>query len=124
MCKSTTRTACPKTKSTTVCGHWPTRSTAAHLGPKRRQRAGNHNRAKACANRLHERPVPKRSPQPFAGTGRHDRQPRIGAQRGAKELVTITVPKHVQIDYTNGLSQNEVHNRLRALADTIDSRGW
>jgi hypothetical protein len=26
--------------------------------------------------------------------------------------------------YTNGLSQNEVHSRLEALANTIDSRGW
>ncbi|HUC89969.1 MAG TPA: PrgI family protein [Patescibacteria group bacterium] len=49
---------------------------------------------------------------------------RIWNQSGIKELVTITVPKHIDINYTNGLSQNEVHNRLRALADTIDSRGW
>jgi hypothetical protein len=49
---------------------------------------------------------------------------RIWDQSGAQELVTVTVPKHIQVDYTNGLSQNEVHSRLRALADTIDSRGW
>jgi hypothetical protein len=49
---------------------------------------------------------------------------RIWDQSGAKELVTITAPKHVQVDYTNGLSQTEVRSRLRALADTIDSRGW
>lgn len=49
---------------------------------------------------------------------------RIWDQSGAKELVTITVPKHVQVDYTNGLSETEVKSRLRALADTIDSRGW
>jgi hypothetical protein len=49
---------------------------------------------------------------------------RIWDQSGAKELVTITAPKHVQVDYTNGLSETEVKSRLRALADTIDSRGW
>jgi hypothetical protein len=49
---------------------------------------------------------------------------RIWDQSGAKELVTITAPKRVEINYTNGLSQTEVKSRLRALADTIDSRGW
>jgi hypothetical protein len=49
---------------------------------------------------------------------------RIWDQSGAKELVTVTAPKRVHVDYTNGLSQNEVRSRLRALADTIDSRGW
>lgn len=49
---------------------------------------------------------------------------RIWDQSGLKELVTITVPKKQEKTYTNGLSQNEVKSRLRALADTIDSRGW
>jgi hypothetical protein len=49
---------------------------------------------------------------------------RIWSQSGAKELVTITAPKQVQAVYTNGLSQDEVQTRLRALAETIDSRGW
>lgn len=49
---------------------------------------------------------------------------RIWDQSGAKELVTVTAPKQVQMDYTNGLSENEVRSRLKALADTIDSRGW
>lgn len=49
---------------------------------------------------------------------------RIWDQSGVKELVTITVPKKVEVTYTNGLSQTEVKSRLRALADTIDSRGW
>jgi hypothetical protein len=49
---------------------------------------------------------------------------RIWDQSGAQELVTITAPRHVQVDYTNGLTQTEVKSRLRALADTIDSRGW
>ena len=49
---------------------------------------------------------------------------RIWDQSGIKELVTITVPKRVERMLTNGLSQNEVESRLKALASTIDSRGW
>lgn len=49
---------------------------------------------------------------------------RIWDQSGAKELVTITVPKKIERSLTNGLSQTEVRSRLLALADTIDSRGW
>jgi hypothetical protein len=49
---------------------------------------------------------------------------RIWDQSGVKELVTITVPKHVEKVYTNGLTQTEVQSRLNALANTIDSRGW
>jgi hypothetical protein len=33
-------------------------------------------------------------------------------------------PKHVAVHYTNGLTQTEVNSHLKALADTIDSRGW
>jgi len=49
---------------------------------------------------------------------------RIWDQSGAKQLVTITVPKRNDISRTKGLSQTEVKSRLRALADVIDSRGW
>lgn len=49
---------------------------------------------------------------------------RIWDQSGIKELVTITVPKRPDQIYTDGLSQTEVKSRLRALASTIDSRGW
>src|SRR5580698_3344838 len=49
---------------------------------------------------------------------------RIWDQSGIKELVTITVPKRVEMVLTNGLSQSEVQSRLQALAQTIDSRGW
>jgi hypothetical protein len=49
---------------------------------------------------------------------------RIWDQSGVKELVTITVPKKVERVYTDGLSQTEVQSRLKALASTIDSRGW
>lgn len=49
---------------------------------------------------------------------------RLWDQSGVKELVTITVPKRVEQFLTNGLSPNEVQSRLKALAATIDSRGW
>ncbi len=49
---------------------------------------------------------------------------RIWDQSGAKELVSVTAPKKIEVDYTNGLSETEVKSRLRALAGTIDSRGW
>jgi hypothetical protein len=49
---------------------------------------------------------------------------RIWDQSGTKELVTVTAPKHLQTEYTNGLDESEVRSRLKALADTIDSRGW
>jgi len=49
---------------------------------------------------------------------------RIWDQGGMRELVTVTAPKHVERQYTDGLSQNEVKSRLHALAETLDSRGW
>lgn len=49
---------------------------------------------------------------------------RVWDQDGMKELVTITVPKKIERNYTDGLSQTEVKSRLQALANTIDSRGW
>lgn len=49
---------------------------------------------------------------------------RVWDQSGAKELVTITVPKRVEPVLTDGLSPYEVQSRLKALAETIDSRGW
>jgi hypothetical protein len=49
---------------------------------------------------------------------------RVWDQSGMKELVTVTAPKKIERILTNGLSQTEVKSRLRALADTIDSRGW
>lgn len=49
---------------------------------------------------------------------------RIWDQSGLKELVSITVPKRVEVQLTDGLSQTEVRSRLQALANTIDSRGW
>src|SRR6187402_3059875 len=49
---------------------------------------------------------------------------RIWDQAGMKELVTITVPVREAHIYTNGLSQDEVQNRLGALASIVDSRGW
>ncbi|HEX7633304.1 MAG TPA: PrgI family protein [Candidatus Saccharimonadales bacterium] len=49
---------------------------------------------------------------------------RVWNQSGIKELVTITVPKKVERVLTDGLSHSEVESRLKALANTIDSRGW
>lgn len=49
---------------------------------------------------------------------------RVWDQSGAKDLVTITVPKKIEKIYTNGLSHEEVQSRLNALASTLDSRGW
>jgi hypothetical protein len=47
---------------------------------------------------------------------------RIWDQSGIQELVTITAPK--KVSYTNTISQGEVKSRLKALAETIDTRGW
>jgi len=49
---------------------------------------------------------------------------RIWNQSGIQELVKITVPKKIEKILTNNLSQGEVTSRLKALAETIDSRGW
>lgn len=49
---------------------------------------------------------------------------RIWNQSGLQELVTITVPKKVEVDLTNGLNETQVHSRLEALAHTLDTRGW
>jgi hypothetical protein len=49
---------------------------------------------------------------------------RVWNQSAARELVTVTAPKRVERNYTNGLSQIEVRSRLSALAQTLDSRGW
>lgn len=49
---------------------------------------------------------------------------RIWDQSGMRELVTITAPRKIERVLTNGLTQTEVRSRLRALSDTIDSRGW
>ncbi len=49
---------------------------------------------------------------------------RIWDQTGIKDYVTITAPKKVEVNYTNGLDQTEVASRLHTLADVIDSRGW
>lgn len=55
---------------------------------------------------------------------RFKNQPRIWDQAGLEELVTINVPKKIEKQLTNGLDQTEVQSRLKALAETIDTRGW
>lgn len=49
---------------------------------------------------------------------------RIWNQDGMTELVSITAPKIIERQLTNGLNQHQVHSRLNALASTLDSRGW
>lgn len=49
---------------------------------------------------------------------------RLWSQSGVKDLVQITVPKHIERVRTNGLSQGDVQSRLTALASTLDTRGW
>lgn len=49
---------------------------------------------------------------------------RIWDQSGIQELVRITAPPKIAEYLGDNLSQIEVKSRLRALADTIDSRGW
>lgn len=49
---------------------------------------------------------------------------RIWDQTGAKELVTVTAPRQVVTNTRRRLSEDEVRGRLKALADTVDSRGW
>jgi hypothetical protein len=49
---------------------------------------------------------------------------RIWNQSGVKQLVTITVPKVIKNSLASNLTPVEVKSRLKALADTIDSRGW
>lgn len=49
---------------------------------------------------------------------------RVWNQDGVNQLVTITAPKKIEQVRTNGLNQYEVESRLKALANTLDSRGW
>lgn len=49
---------------------------------------------------------------------------RLWNQSGIQELVKITVPKKIEKPLTKDLSEGEVTSRLKALAQTIDSRGW
>lgn len=49
---------------------------------------------------------------------------RIWDQSDLKNLVNITAPKREEKMYTDGLDQQQVRSRLKALANTLDSRGW
>lgn len=49
---------------------------------------------------------------------------RIWDQTGMKDLVTITVPKKIEKQLTKDFSRDEARNRLQALANTLDTRGW
>jgi len=45
-------------------------------------------------------------------------------QSGVLDYVTITAPKKIERVLTKNLTQREVRSRLKALATTLDSRGW
>ena len=49
---------------------------------------------------------------------------RVWNQTGITELVKITAPQRTDAPLTKGFSQTEVSSRLKALAMTLDSRGW
>jgi hypothetical protein len=51
---------------------------------------------------------------------------RIWDQDGVKDLVRVIAPKVIPVrrSYKDNMTQTEVRSRLKALADTIDSRGW
>ena len=49
---------------------------------------------------------------------------RIWDQSGIKNLVNITAPPKIEKIYTDGLNQDQVRSRLKALSSTLDSRGW
>lgn len=49
---------------------------------------------------------------------------RIWDQDGIEQLVTITVPKVVNTHTSKGFSDEEAKSRLKALAVTLDTRGW
>lgn len=49
---------------------------------------------------------------------------RVWDQTGIQDLVRITAPKKVEPTYSKGFSETEVTSRLKALANTLDTRGW
>jgi hypothetical protein len=51
---------------------------------------------------------------------------RVWDQSNVKDLVTVLAPRRLENHHPRSanLSENEVRSRLKALADTIDSRGW
>jgi hypothetical protein len=49
---------------------------------------------------------------------------RVWDKSGINQLVTITVPKKIERHLVKDLNQKEVNSRLKALASTLDSRGW
>ena len=49
---------------------------------------------------------------------------RIWDQNGIKHLVTVNAPQKVEKHLTKEMSQGDVQSRLKALANTLDSRGW
>lgn len=49
---------------------------------------------------------------------------RIWGQEGYEQHVIVTAPKKEEIDYTKGLSQNDVYSNFTGLGSKLDTRGW
>lgn len=49
---------------------------------------------------------------------------RIWDQEGYEQHVIVTVPKKVEIDYTKGLSRDQVYKNFSSLAANADTAGW
>lgn len=49
---------------------------------------------------------------------------RMWDPEGVETLIEISAPKTVEINRTNGLSQNEAEQRLSYLANIVDTGGW
>jgi hypothetical protein len=49
---------------------------------------------------------------------------RIWNQEGYEQHVIVTVPKKEVIDYTKGMTAQDVRNQLHGLGSTLDTKGW
>lgn len=49
---------------------------------------------------------------------------RIWGQEGYEQHVIVTAPKKEVIDYTKGLSRQDVYNSFSGLGSKLDTRGW
>lgn len=49
---------------------------------------------------------------------------RIWNQEGYEQHVIVTAPKKEAIDYTKGLTREEVYKNFKGLGSTLDTKGW
>ncbi|HRV76287.1 MAG: PrgI family protein [Candidatus Nomurabacteria bacterium] len=49
---------------------------------------------------------------------------RVWDQEGYEQHVIVTAPKKVEIDYTKGLSREDVYSNFSGLGSKLDTRGW